>query len=226
MSAPAPETVVVPTGPMLVAMVGGGLICGLLIVLAYQGTKPIIQKNQVEARQAAVFEVLPGAVETRTFHMGEDGHFSVVPDDSQGEGLAFAGFDAQGQLIGIALEGSGMGYQDTIRLLYGYSPEQQAVIGIKVLESRETPGLGTRVESDPGFLKNFEKLDVRLDAAGQALAHPIAAVKSGTKTDPWQIDCITGATISSTAVSTILRDSTAWWVPRLQASIQDFRRTE
>ena len=46
-----------------------------------------------------------------------------------------------------------MGYQDVIRiLLYGYSPEHQAIVGMRVLESRETPGLGDKIEKDPAFL--------------------------------------------------------------------------
>lgn len=222
--APAPAPV--PVGPMVRTLGAVGLVCGLLIVVAWQYTLPIITKNQVEARQEAVFAVLEGAVESRTFRLGSDGRFTPVPDDSQGEGLAFAGWDAEGRLVGVAVEGSGMGYQDIIRLLYGYSPDKQAVIGIKVLESRETPGLGTRVETDPAFLANFEALDVRLDASGQALAHPIEAVKQGEKSDPWQVDCITGATITSEAVTAILRDGAGHWVPRIQAGAQDLRRSD
>ena len=45
-----------------------------------------------------------------------------------------------------------MGYQDVIRVLYGYSFAEEAVVGIRVLESKETPGLGTRIETDPDFL--------------------------------------------------------------------------
>ena len=35
-----------------------------------------------------------------------------------------------------------MGYQDVIVVFYGYSSADDAVIGIRVLESKETPGLG------------------------------------------------------------------------------------
>lgn len=157
----APTT---PVWPMYRTLVSVGLVCGLLIVSAYELTRPIIQRNKIAARQAAVLQVLPGAHASRTFRVDEAGAVTPVPPESEGEGLVFAGFDAQRRLVGLAIEAQGMGYQDVVRVLYGYSFEQQAVIGFRVLESRDTPGLGDRVETDPAFLRNFECLDVSLGA--------------------------------------------------------------
>jgi electron transport complex protein RnfG len=64
---------------------------------------------------------------------------------------------------------------------------------------------------------------VSLDEAGATPLHPIESVKHGDKQHPWQVDGITGATISSVAIATILRNSTAWWIPRLRRSLDDFR---
>ena len=47
----------------------------------------------------------------------------------------YAGYDARNRLVGVALEAAGQGFQDTIRFIYGYSPEKQAVVGFVVLES-------------------------------------------------------------------------------------------
>ena len=208
------------------ALVGVGLFCGLVIVSVFQLTRPIILRNQIEARQRAIFQVLPGTITSVAFRVTPQGGVEAVPSDSDGEGLVFAGYAEGGDLVGLAIEASGMGYQDVVRILYGYSLEKQAVVGIQVLESRETPGLGDRVESDPDFLANFESLDVSLDPSGEALAHPIEAVKHGAKAHPWQIDCITGATITSKTVANMLRESTAWWVPRLVRSVDGFEKTE
>ena len=49
-------------------------------------------------------------------------------------------------IVGLAVEAQGMGYQDVIRVIYGYSFEQDAIVGIRVLESKETPGLGDKIE--------------------------------------------------------------------------------
>ena len=126
------------------------------------------------------------------------------------------GFDEDGRLAGAAIEGAGMGYQDTIRVLYAYSFEERAITGLKVLETRETPGLGDKIETEPHFIANFEALDARLDDSGSALRNPIVTVKQGEKTDPWQIDGITGATITSEAIGNILNDSAGTWVPILE----------
>lgn len=110
-----------------------------------------------------------------------------------------------------------MGYADTIRVLYGVSLERQAIVGLAVLESRETPGLGDKIETDPAFRENFVALDVTPDPGGEGLAHPIAFVKHGEKSAAWQVDGITGATISSRAIAEMLDRSAAAWIPRLAA---------
>ena len=186
--------------PMYRAMVGTGVICALLIVAAFLYTLPVIERNHAAALERAVLQVVPGAVTFRRHDL---------------EQPVYAAFDAGGGLAGIALEAEGMGYQDTVRILYGYDPGRQAVVGMRVLQSRETPGLGDRVESDPAFLANFAALDVSLAASGDRLAHPVELVKPGAKTAPWQIDAISGATITSAAIARMLADSTARWVPVL-----------
>jgi electron transport complex protein RnfG len=216
---PAPT----PVWHLYRTLVGVAMVCGVLIVAAFDFTKPLIRRNKVEAKKQAVFLVLPGAAQVRTFRFGDGGGYAPVPDDSEGDGLAYAGFDAERRLVGVAVEVRGNGYQDEVRVLWGYSFEQQAIIGMRVLESRETPGLGDRVETDAGYLANFVKLDVALGADGSALAHPIEFVKQGQKQHPWQIDGITGATVTSKAIATMLSASTAAVVPRLQARRADFR---
>jgi electron transport complex protein RnfG len=206
------------------AMVGVGLGCGLLIVSVYQLTGPTIARNRAEALRRAIFEVIPGAGSSRSFRVAANDRFEPVRAAGQpGERLVHAGYDAEQQLVGLAIEAEGMGYQDVIRLLYGYSFREDAIIGIRVLESRETPGLGDRIETDPAFLANFQRLDVALADDGAALANPIEAVKRGEKEHAWQVDGITGATISSVAISNILNKSASWWVPRIRRSLDDFR---
>jgi len=198
---------------MLRAMVGIGLLCALLIVLTFEGTKPVIAQNRAEALQEAVFQVLPGIVKKKTFRLQEDQTFTEVSDEATEGRLVHAGYDENDALVGIAIEASGMGYADVIRILYGYDPDAEAIIGFHVLQSKETPGLGTKIETDPDFLANFDGLDVSLNADHTALKHKIEPVKEGEKEHPWQVDGITGATISSQAVGNILRESTAFWIP-------------
>jgi electron transport complex protein RnfG len=214
-----------PAWPMLRAMVSVGLLCGLFIATAFLTTRPAIERNRAQALQRAIFEVLPAAHSSASFQFTEIAGFERVGSGDKPVGpVIHAGFGEDGQLVGLAVEAAGMGYQDVIRILYGYAPRDSAIVGMRVLESRETPGLGDRIETDAPFQANFHQLDVSLTADHSRIAHPIEAVKQGTKDAPWQIDGITGATISSVAVADILRKSSAEWIPRIQLRVEQFRR--
>ena len=204
------------------AMVGIGLLCGLLIVSVFEWTRPIIAKNKAEALERAILQVLPAADSSAAFRLGEDGRFELHEGEAGNEPLVFAGYDGGKQLVGLAVEAQGMGYQDVIRVLYGYSFSDDAIVGIRVLDSKETPGLGDKIETDPVFLENFKRLDVSLTADAGSLAHAIEFAKSGQKNQPWQVDGITGATISSKAIAGMLNESAAYWVPRIRQHLDDF----
>ena len=227
-----PEAVAVQTAPpnvwhMYRAMVGIGVLCGLLIVGVYELTRPIIEANKAEYLQESIFKVLPEAKASKTFRVNGDAGFELLEGEAvAGEPLVYAGYDDGGGLVGLAVEASGMGYQDVIRVLYGYSYENDSIIGIRVLESKETPGLGDKIETDPAFLENFVRLDVSLNADASSLANEIVAVKTGEKEHPWEIDGITGATISSVAIANLLNKNSSYWVPRLRANLDDFRNVE
>ena len=200
-----------------------GVVCSLAIVSVFEVTRPIIEGSRTTQRQDAILDVLPAAASCTTFRLNAtSGQFQPTSSAADDGDIVFAGFDRDGDLVGFAIETRGMGYQDFIRLLYGYSPGDETIIGIRVLESRETPGLGDRIETDAMFLSNFQRLDVTLNAEGTQLARAIEFVKPGTKTDAWQIDGITGATISSRATAQMVRDSAAFWVPRVHSRRTDF----
>ena len=183
---------------MLRALVGIATLSGLLVVLVYQATAPIIAENQRLRTEHAVFQVIPGAVAKRDFVIS-DGRLVPAGEGALGTPV-YAGFDADGDLAGVAFPGAAQGYAGVIEFLFGYDPGCQCIVGSRVLKSTETPGLGDKIEKDPAFLENFRALDARLSADGNGLANPIVTVKHGTKTQPWEIDAISGATISSKAM--------------------------
>jgi electron transport complex protein RnfG len=221
---PGPGQARTPVLPMYRALVGVGTLCGLLIVTVFLVTLPIIQANEARYLESAVFTVLPGAVTKRSFFLAEDDRFRPATPGDETARTVHAGFDADGELVGVAIQGQGMGYADTIRVLYGYDPERQVVVGMQVLASKETPGLGDKIEKDPDFLQNFTALDVSVAADGQTIANPVVPVKSGEKTQPWQIDSITGATISSKAIARILREGSEAWAPLVRGQRSVFEQ--
>jgi len=208
---------------MLRAMVGIGILCALLIVLTYEGTFSQIEKNKAEALERAIFKVVPGMVSKRNFILKNDG--SIEPENGQDGKLLYAGYDQDGQLAGVAIEASGQGFADILRILYGYDPAKQAVIGFYVLESKETPGLGDKIEKDASFLANFEALDVAVDEEAKKLINPVTAVKNGEKEKAWEIDCITGATITSRAIGSIMATSSEAWIPAIREQRDVFTAT-
>lgn len=193
-------------------MVGIGVLCALLIVLMYEGTGPRIARLKAEALQAAIFKVLPGISDSRAFVLNSDGHFTAAGEKEKNQ-VVYAGYNERGKLRGLAIEASGQGYADIIRILYGYDPEKEELIGFYVLESKETPGLGDKIEKDESFLSNFQGLDVSLNANGNGLENAVIAVKSGEKNKEWQVDGITGATISSRAIADIINTSVGQMAP-------------
>ncbi|MCG5501156.1 FMN-binding protein [Ectothiorhodospira lacustris] len=190
------------------------LFSGLLVVSVFEFTKPYIEENQRRALEAAVFQVVPGAVSRQDYVLTAEGLFPAAEAPAPGQRV-FAAYDAEGSLRGIALQASARGYADVIRVLYGYDPSCECIIGMTVLETRETPGLGDKIETDARFVANFERLDARLNPTGTGLANAIVTVKQGHKEQPWEIDGITGATISANAIGRMLSDSADTVLPRL-----------
>lgn len=222
MSTIAQPTTEARSGQMLRAMVGIGILCGLLIVLTYEGTAPIIKEKQAAALEQAIFKVIPGTKQTRSFRWTEGQGFRMVKaEPGSADELVYGGYDANGQLLGVAIPARGQGYADVIRILYGYDPAEQTVIGFYVLESKETPGLGDKIEKDEAFLKYFEALPVPLNDAGTTVANPLQAVNSGKGTQPWEVDCISGATISSRTIVEMISESTVEWAPLIQKHQRD-----
>jgi len=114
--------------------------------------------------------------------------------------------------MGYAVVGSGNGFQDTIRLLYGYDPVQRAVKGMYILDSKETPGLGDKIYKDPDFVSQFSHVNV----------DPTIELVKGGRTADNHIDAITGATISSDAVVKIINSAHAKWDDKTTGTPPEF----
>ncbi|MDH3399850.1 MAG: FMN-binding protein [Chromatiales bacterium] len=207
---------------MIMTMAGIGIISGILLVFTYMGTLPTIEKNKAEALERAIFDVVPGATSKLTF-TPEDGRLRLVDPSEKPTENYYAAYDDEGKLVGIAVEAAGQGFADIIKVLYGYDPVCQCIIGFKVLATKETPGLGDKIETDPAFVANFEALDVSLSADGSTLANPVVFAKPGQKTNPWEVEGITGATITSKAIQNLINVSAMHAMAILQNNIQVLR---
>jgi electron transport complex protein RnfG len=201
------------------------VICGIIIVGVYQLTLPAADANRKLALERQVFKVLPTAKSVVTYYATAKGITAAEGLDQPPAGavIFYAVYDAEKKLAGIAAEASSAGYADQVRVLYAYDTEKQAITGIGVISMRETPGIGDKILTDQDFLKNFESLDVHLSADLQSLANAVKTVKHGTKTGAWQIDAISGATVTSKAVGRGINESTQTLLPRLLPHLEKLR---
>ena len=209
------------TWEMYRSIVGIGAFCALLIVSVYQGTAERIADNKARFLSSAIAQVLPPV--QSTVEVSLDANGALVAATEPANLPAFLGYGEDGELVGAIITAQAMGYADNITVLYSYSFDLEAIVGFKVLETKETPGLGDKVEIEPHFLANFEALDARLNDDGTALANAIVTVKEGEKTEPWQVDGITGATITSDAIGVILNQGSSYWLPAIERDAREFQ---
>jgi Na+-translocating ferredoxin:NAD+ oxidoreductase subunit G len=200
-------------------------ICGLIIVVSYLATLERAKANRRLAAQRAVFKVLPNATSVKEFLALPNG--DIIPagggDPPPGAIRFYSAYDATGHFAGVAAEGAAKGYADMVRVMFGYSEHCHCIVGIGVVSMRETPGIGDRILTDKDFLANFKALDVQLKDDLSALANDVKVVKHGAKTQAWQVDAISGATVTSRAVGKGLNDAAQLLLPRLVPKLDQLR---
>ncbi|QGU95805.1 RnfABCDGE type electron transport complex subunit G [Clostridium bovifaecis] len=161
-------------------------IAGLVLGFAHKITLEPIAKQQKMENDAAMKEVLPIA---ESFNLKEitlpDG--SIVKEVNEGK----KGSDVTGYAIKVAPKG----YAGLIDMMVGISNEGK-VEGIKILTHSETPGLGANAPN-PEFSGQYK---------GKPIAQPLQVVKTAPSGDN-QIQAITGATITSNAVTKGVNDA-------------------
>lgn len=189
-----------------------GFLSGLILVSAYVLTKPIIERNKEEALRSAIYHVLPKCATYDELILRSGKLIQPSAETPKTEPRVFVGYDSTRRIVGFAIPASESGFQDLIRLIYGYEASRKMIIGFEVLDTKETPGLGDKIKKDPKFIANFTALSVEPGIQG---------VKPGAKTMPHQVETITGATISSNAVIRALQKSLDAWRPAMESYVRE-----
>ncbi len=210
----APVEEQVSTFRLVATLAVAGALAGLLIVLVNLHTKPIIDAYRAEQLRLAVYEVLPGAARYRTLYRVDGALAAEVPEGAKPGDFrqAYAGYDEAGEMIGVAASRGESGFQDIVLVIFGFEPDTGVLLGMKVLESKETPGLGDKIFKDQVFVDQFFARP----------RTPLKAIKAGSgKGRPGEIDAITGATISSKVVVSIINNGIEEWQPVLELGIPE-----
>ncbi|MFC1693757.1 RnfABCDGE type electron transport complex subunit G [Candidatus Latescibacterota bacterium] len=158
------------------------LIAGTPLAFVNIKTKPIIEENRLKAENKARTGVLPGM----------SGGYE--PIGSEGDFPYWIGYSDSGKKVplGYVFIVKEDGYSSTMETMVGVDLEGK-INGTKILFQQETPGLGSRIEeilhgeTEPWFTGQFN---------GKSASDNVRITKDGG-----DINAITGATISSRAVT-------------------------
>ncbi len=195
---PHPSMDEVPSWRLVTTLAVAGAMAGLLIVGVFQWAEPQILEHKAQVMSEAIGEVLAEPDHVQSLYVVNDALTPTPPagTDTVTAEKVFLGYDARNRPVGFAVQGAEPGFQDVIQLIFGYDPVHKQVLGLRVLESKETPGLGDKITKDQKFISAFDRV-----------TGPIRGVKEGAgqgRDD--EVDMITGATISSRAVIRIIND--------------------
>ncbi|NOR13056.1 MAG: FMN-binding protein [Candidatus Aminicenantes bacterium] len=132
--------------------------------------------------------------------------------------ILYVGYEEDAHtILGYAFPVGGPGFWGPIQGMVGVDPEVTKVLGIAFTKHSETPGLGGRITED-WFSSQFKGLPL----------HPIDGDKkifylkpAGTTGAPNELDAITGATNTSSAVETFLNDELDYFLKELWTTVEE-----
>jgi electron transport complex protein RnfG len=162
-----------------------GIIAGGSLSLVNNWAAPKIAINQKAETERAIYLV---HLDGKRYEEIKNAGFEV-----------YKVFNEADSSVGYSLVYSGNGFQGKIKLMIGLSEDINKITSIEVLEQSETPGLGTKI-LEPPYKDQYN---------GLVTAPSIKLVKGIEPSNPNEVQSITGATISSRAVVTIVNDGVA-----------------
>ncbi|MCD4784963.1 MAG: RnfABCDGE type electron transport complex subunit G [Candidatus Eremiobacteraeota bacterium] len=170
------------------------LCVGAMLALANQLTAGKIKENERKETKENRKVLIPTA--DKFVDMFKDDKYKLSDNSikalEKGNVSALVeGLDKQGKSVGYVVESSKDGYSSKIKVMYSISPAPNfKVMGMLIKDSAETPGLGENIKK-PNFKNQFKD-------------KPLDDIVLG---DPPKIKALTGATISSRAVTGAVHDS-------------------
>ncbi len=174
------KDILVPTVTLLVIC----LVVSALLAGTNALTKGPIAQNELKKSQEAMHSVCPDAV---SFEGGKGLETEV-----------YKALNESGEVIGCAIPVTSKGYGGDIQIMVGISSVDGGMVtGVEILSHSETPGLGANAVSE----------DFRNQFTDNPSLHGFSVVKDGTGGSEGKIDAITGATITSNAVTNAVNEA-------------------
>lgn len=161
---------------MILTLVIIAVIVGGLMSFVNGLTAPIIEENNFKALNNSLSEIIPAE------------NYQTIVDGDTTIYLAYNGEDKAGVLVSCVEQG----YGGALRVLTGID-DNGCVVGVDILESSETAGLGANA-SNPSFINQF-------------IGKKGTIGVSKTWANETDIKAITGATITSKAVTAAVNNA-------------------
>lgn len=177
------------------------VVAGTALAVTYRLTKNQIEEQSQAQQLNALKVVLPQAVEFSAHKSGMEIEY-------------YEGMDKEKKVVGYAFIGEAKGYSSTIKVVVGID-QKGRITGIKIVEQKETPGLGTKAVEVPVARTFWEAILGRggSEEPGrprfeeQFTGKMLKNLKVVTGKTDTEIQALTGATITSKAVTKAVRDS-------------------
>lgn len=173
---------------MVVVLTVLSAFSGGLLAAIRNGTKDKIEYQQLQfVKGPAVRQILAGSSNDPIVD-----RFKLK--DGEIERNFFVGvFDGKPKAIAFETEGKGFG--GPIGVMVGMNIEDDSIVGIGVTTHSETPGLGSKAKTEPGFAAQFRN-------------KPLVD-EFKVKADGGQVDALSGATVTSRGVCIAVTDASA-----------------
>jgi electron transport complex protein RnfG len=180
------------------------LVFGISLSAVQIKLGPRIAANKINETLAKIPEVVLGNEKAQK--LAETGKTLSVKThtieiEKKGKKKYYTAYEAKypdGRLAGWVTKAGGQGYADKIELLLGLDAEAVKITGLFILDQKETPGLGNKIIEEKWRSQFYSK--------GTDIA--LKVVKGGAGNTN-EIDSITGATISSKSVCSIINKTTS-----------------
>lgn len=158
------------------------------------GLSPMIEKNKMKETFSQIPLLVPGS------ETGEQAEIAGM--------TVYRAMSSSGQ-VGWVIPTKGQGFADKLEILIGLDASAEKITGLYVLDQKETPGLGNKIVEETWRSQYKDK----------STSDPIEVIKNGTPTAN-QIVAVTGATISSAAVTDIVNKTVSELKEQLASNVK------
>ncbi len=178
-----------------------------------------IETNRIVKLRRIILEVLDIPVREAISNENLMRLFTAQIKDIQiGQRTLYIGYEEDGRTIrGYAVPVGGPGFWGPIQGMVGVTPDAAKVIGLAFYKHNETPGLGGRITED-WFSDQFKGLPLYPIEEGQNIFY---LTVEGKQKGANELDSITGATNTSSAVELFLNQELDFFLRELWGSIEE-----